>query len=649
MPFSDPEAVQQHLYGVTPAPDPDQLIPEEGRKTVGKALAKILPRAGAQTAGAEAGALIGAGVGAITPIPFATELGAALGAGIANYAASRKLPPEYGGDPSESKIGSFLWGALPEMAGRGIASFLEGKALRRGAEDAHSKIVEGLREGPMPTETAARTAEAMGRPEGLMRPPVLTGEQRIDAVDSLQNDIMGGINAERRRLGEPIGKAYDALKGNKENPTPEELADLSQAAADVKEGLISPAPQAQAIFGKIKRWTPEGVGEDQLQVTQAELNQMPPEQRQWFLSQMSRAKPKPPPEPPTLDDLRQLRQVVNEKLRSAKGSDVHALANLQQALDEHLLPHLPEDIGRDRQLYRGFIQMYPWREINRVKQMKTTADLSKYVFDGPPERAAEIIHFASPKAQGALREALTDHVMRGINPDLPLDQQMAQVHKALGPYIENGTAARLYGERNVDDLRELAYAPIHREQMAEVLSQPKQHEAFLDGWVQSVKGADKNKLAAAQKGYARVLQSLPPAEQAKFVEPPVPGATMPVLPTTQEALASGLEPGKSRMVPYAQRRMAFSGPQAAVRIAATGGGGAGYAVGTIGAFATILASSAAYKALMENGGAGVLAKVYASPTGRAAARNLFEGLAAIGTQTGSQMAKGDEDTVEVQP
>ncbi len=108
---------------------------------------------------------------------------------------------------------------------------------------------------------------------------------------------------------------------------------------------------------------------------------------------------------------------------------------------------------------------------------------------------------------------------------------------------------------------------------------------------------------------------------------------LPTLPSAQEAMQTGLTPGKSSIAARIGRRAEFTGPMAVGR---TLTGSPLYAAGQLVGMAGIAGTSAGYRAIMENGGAGVLSKMLAAPSGRLKARLLIEGLAAIGTQAATQ-------------
>jgi hypothetical protein len=534
---------------------------------------------------------------------------------------------------------------------------LERRTLRKGAEAAHQAIIDALDKGPMPAEQAGQVATALGRAT-LARPPVLTGNALTDATNSLSRSIQEPITAMRRRLGEPIGQAYENLKNLPAGPIdPTKAAELAQAAQGIQDRMIAAYPKAKPIFDRIKRFGGAGGLEDAEHgewirrgsaipsAEELKLQNYSPAQAEKIINKAKEM------QPPSLDDLRIWRQQVNTMLRSAKGGDVHALAGLQQAIDQQLMPYLPAGISRDRELYRGFMQRFPWQDINKINRLGTPRELAKYAFDGTPERAKEIIGGSTAEGKQALAEALVDHALSAVNPDAPLDQQTAQVQKALSPYIADKTAAQLFGEGGADRLREVFYAPVHRAQMAKILSQPEQHDVFVKETMTAMRGMKPSEIEAIDHGFEKLVQSLPAPERARFTQPAVPGAEMPALPSTEQALTSGLEPGPSKIAGRMGRRAEFTGPYALGRAAT---GSPAFAIANLLAMAGIATTSAGYRAIMENGGAGYLARLYASPTGKVAARRTIEMLAGIATQsireaTREDSPSGGEWKVEVPP
>ena len=105
----------------------------------------------------------------------------------------------------------------------------------------------------------------------------------------------------------------------------------------------------------------------------------------------------------------------------------------------------------------------------------------------------------------------------------------------------------------------------------------------------------------------------------------------------QTALTEGSAGG---MAHYAGRRAGFAVPYAGGRMPMGGGAGAAYAASTGVAFGAILATSAGYRAAMKLGGASAVARLYAAPMGRAAAKASIQFLSAIGARSAESAVQG---------
>lgn len=515
---------------------------------------------------------------------------------------------------------------------------LESRAAKRGAEASYQAMMDALDKGPVPEEQAGRTAEALGR-RSLEASKPLTGEALSDATNSLRQDILDPINQTRRKLGEPIGKAYDALKGNDNTLSPDQIKELQEAAANVKESMLSPYPQAKSVLARIKHFSPPDPPD---YVLRGEDRPTTPED---FAQLDKYEEARKAYKPPTLDQLRELRQANNAILRSAKGGDVHAALGLQQAIDGQLMDYLPEGINRDRELYRSFMNRFPWRDINKINEMGTPRELGNYVFGGTPERAAEIIQGASQSGKIALREALTDRVLDKVNPDAPLADQVKTVRNQLTPFIKSGVAASLYGAQNAEEMRNIFYLPEHMAQTKEIIARPEFHKAVVDEVSALMKTGNQKKMDAVEAGWNRVIQALPQQTQDALLHA-APGTRQPALPLTalpsaEQSLAQGLRPGESNLSSRIGHRAEFTAPYAAGRALI---GSPLYAAGQLAAMAGIATTSAGYRAIMENGGAGWLAKMMATPGGRAKTRIMIEGLAALGTQAERMATKDSAQT-----
>lgn len=606
--------------GIPNIPPSASQVADSATKTIGK----IIPRIGTQVGGAEGGALLGGALGG----PLGAVAGAAIGGGIGNV-AGKNLPPEIGGSPDESTLHAFGWGAGPEFIARGIAGAVESRVAKRGANEAYDAIIDALDKGanPAPAEQAGRTAEALGRTTLESAKPLI-GEALSDATNSLRDDIRGPITAMRRKLGEPIGDAYKALK---EDPTPldpKQISDIQEASQNVREEMLSPYPKAKAILQRIKNLSPPEAP-DWMQPGYKGDHPPRPVGPEDFEAVQKYLDAKKAYKPPTWDDIRELRQANNGILRNAQGGDIHATAGLQQALDEQLMTKLPAGISRDRELYRSFMNRFPWRDATRLDRMGTPGELADYAFGGTPERAAEIAEGSSPQGKQALKEAFTDRVLRNVNPDAPLADQVKAVRDAMAPHIKSGLAASLYGAKNADELRNIFYLPEHMQQWKQAVGTDEFREAAVKEMTDAIK--HPKTADAVEKGWNKVVQSLPAKTRAMLEQPTLPGAQMPVVMGTEEALAGGAKPGASNIGGRIARRAELTVPMTAGRVVASGN--PLFAAGQVATMATIMGTSAGYRALMENGGANMVGKLYGSASGKASVRALLETLGAIGTQT----------------
>lgn len=600
---------------------------EGGMKTIGRQI----PRVGAQVAGAQIGGALGGGAAMVMDqpelAPTFSNVGATVGAGVGNV-IGKHFPTWLGGDPTESTLHAFGWGAGPEALARGTSSLIEKKVASKTAEDSYKKVLSALDKGANPpaAEQAGRLAETLGRTT-LKAPEVMTGDALSSATNSLRQDIQEPITTMRQRLGEPIGAAYKNLKADPTPLDPKDITDLQEAAANVKDSMISRYPKAKAILQRIKNLSPPEPPEWAKPDYQGDHAPRPVTTQDYEeLNKYSEAVKNY--KPPTWDDIRELRQANNEGLRAAKGGDKHAMGGLQQAIDQKFMDSgkLPADIDELRSAYRAFMNRFPWQDVNRIDRLGTPRELGQYVFGGTPERTAEIIKEASPEGKVALKEALTNRVLDAVNPDQPLAEQIKAARDALAPYVKNGAAASLYGAKNADEIRNIFYLPEHIQQWKDVV----QTDEFHEGMVKEVtKLVRSGKTDAVERGWQKMLQSLPPKTRALFENPTLPGAELPVLPSTQEAMASGMRPGQSNVGGRLARRAEMTAPFAVGRAFYS----PIFAGAQLATFAGIMGTSAGYRALMENGGASLTAKMFANPVGRATPRVLLETLAAIGTAT----------------
>ncbi len=563
----------------------------------------------------------------------------AVASGLTNVATTKLLRRSLGGEPGRSKTSAFLWGAIPSLGGGALARGVERGAIRKGGEAAYDAIASGLeKQTPSAAEQGERVSSILNRP--LKRPDIKTGTAQTDATFGLRDAIMNPIQRMRRKLGEPIGAAYETLKGN---ALPAPVEDLGGITDQIRSSNISPiSPRTSALLDEGKALSKR---------LEREETQMPgpgqpvsPILTQYGKTQAAATEMTPadlgaPPEaekPPTLDEVRNLRQRVNAELRTAKGGDLRALSLYEHALDEKLLPYLPASINRDRALYAGFIRRFPYARLNQLGQMGTDRQVGSWMFKLEPELSREVIDSATGSERQQIGNAFKDYVLRQANPNEPMGQQMAAIHKAMQEYVADGTVKKLFGSQAERELTELFHAPAHRADLLAMLKRPDSHDAFVSGWTDEVKQGGPNAQAAAQAGFQKFANSLPPAEYRALTKM-APGVSMPVIPTPQEAIESGLRvPSSGAMVRYGARRAGFAGPMAAGRVLMGSPMGAAYGAASGLAFAGIAASSVGYRALLDNGGASLLAKLYSSSSAREAGRITFKLLVAMGARTGQE-------------
>ena len=618
---------------------------DRGASRLGRLQAGIIRNAipiGGMTGGAELGAAAGAalapetgGLSLLLPM-----LGGAVGSGLANLGIRKTFPPELGGDKSESATRSFLTGAIPEGAGRGVAGALESRALTKGAEGARTSIVDALKGEDVAAQDLSDIESVFGRP--LKPTPALTLKQGGGLLANDYRDaVTGPVNRLRDEYGAPLGKAYESLKGDQRLVPEDQLSLMRDQMSRVGDQVISPlSPRASAFATRIKAMAPkvdaEGIGD----LSQAEALANPDLAKAsdiWGQAEQKIEKLKK--NPVTLDELRDARQSIQKVLDQSKGGDRYLLRNARTIVDNQLVEHLPDNMGELRRDYKNFIRRFPYEDLNRLDRAGTSREVSKYAFGGDPEISRDIVTNATPKERPMLKNAFIDHVLRDVNPDLPPEEQLKQISKTVDPYVQNGVIKDLFGSTSNDTLRTVFYAPIHRVRAAKMLEQPKQIAAFDQGYLSAIKGSKPNQREAAERGLQYFVKSLPPAEQARFMPPSIPGMTMPVAPTGQESIAAGLSQGidkPGQMVRYGARRAQFGLPLAASRMAMGSAAGATGGAAIAATFGTIAASSAGYRALMNNGGANWAARMYASQNGRTMGRMAFEALAAMGAQASQQ-------------
>lgn len=635
---------------------------------------------GGEAGGAALGGLLAPETGGLSmAIPL---LMGAAGAGAANVAAMKNLPKEYGGDPESSTTSDFMWGAGPAAVGRMIPSAIGkslGKKMAKGVEattegfekeaaatgEQYRKTIEEGMRGPAVTQAdVERVGKSLGSPTGYagLAPE---GEERTQLADIATDAALGPINRMRRKLGEPIGKAYESLKGDAAPISPQSAQDLADAASNISDSLLSPAPKAKAVLNKVKRYAPPPNGDPAALMEQAAHN-MPwkngdllPDGRRVVTVQPDGKlivggnegfdeidPPQASPAatkytPPTLDELRELRQGVNASLRTAQGGNAHALLGLQQALDTHLMEHLPDDMGAMRKSYRGFIQNYPWRAINKVREIGSPEGVSKWMFDREPSVVNEGIRNATPAEKETYKSMFGNHVLQGVTLEADPEANAKLIRHNLEKYRQNGTLQALYGKDATQMYSNFIHLPARRAIQADSLASTAGKQTYAKGFMNAAKTSGKADLQAAQAGFDAWYGALPPESQAIVRQSVQPLEEMPhpaQLPAPRDVLAQQLKPKEGGKF-YAPRFVIASGLGNVALGATASHYTAAYAIG----FGLMMAGNAGSKALMRHGGADLIAKLYASPTGRAAGAAAFRALVTLGGRVLHNAKPQDDD------
>jgi hypothetical protein len=652
-----PDATLNALVDKTSSANPVRTWPQIASQ-VGGIAKRNVPAIGAQTLGQMGGEALGEAAlapetGGASLIPLLLGV---LGAGAGNVAAN-KLPPEYGGNPDESNTSAFLWGAGPAAVGlgttKGIGRLMDSRAAQGSADAAEdfekaagdtskqqAGIVEQGIRGEGPTIGRARTmGRQLGSVSGLAA-PALEGEERTQATNEATDAVLGPINRMRRKLGEPIGNLYKSLKADPTPLAPEEIGNLQSAAQGVRDSMISRYPKAKAILAQIKALSPP---EKPAFMTSADPNVIPravtPDD---FAAQEKYLEAKKNYKPPTWDDIRELRQANNTALRSATGGDAHAMLNLQQQLDDMLMDKLP-GIGPLRNSYRGFIKNYDWRDINKLRASGTPDQVGDWFFNRDKSVVNEVIRNAKPAERDTYRELFAQRALSKVDPNLPAAQQEKAIRDAVAPAMKNGTFRLLYGDRSYSKMLELTHAPAIRAEVADTLKSPAGQKLWADGFMDAAKRSGKADRNAAEAGYNAWINSLPPEQQAiakRYVQPSAPIGELPVLPNSQQALASHLKanPAKGYFPRFAMGSAAGS-----AGLALAGGSmGSPFMLRAALGFGLLSGGAAGWNALMQNGGAEAVSKMYSSPAARKAGSAAFRALVTMGGRAIHQETQQEE-------
>jgi hypothetical protein len=651
---------------------------ESALGTLKRNAAPVALQGAGQTAGELAGALLAPDTGGASLL-LPLLLGAA-GAGAGNVAAS-KLPKEYGGTPGESKLRSFMWGAIPgaiggattKILGRGLGNAAKaageeanaefGKAAEKQAADHLHTLVETIKGEPVTQGHVNQLAKLLG---GQIGGEPLEGAARTAATNDATSAILGPINRMRQKVGAPLGEAYEKLKGTDQRISEEQASDIAEAAQRVRGDLISPSPKAAGVFQKLKSFAPRAEADAPGKLVSGPGGQLlvsPQDQMRGlsagqvgFLQKAEQAKGSPltfretqaalaqmPAEdykPPTLDELREARQQVDASLRNAKGGDIHALLGYRGTLDKVLSQHLPDNMSDLRNSYAGFIKNYEWRDINKLRAAGSPAEAAQWLFSRDPSVVNEIIGKATPEERGTIRNLFGDHVLSGVDPDASVAEQTKAIQKNLRGPSANGTLNRLYGPEVQEAKNNLIHLPARRAALAKYASSPAGKKIYTDAFVEQAQKSGRTGQQAALAAFNKVASKLSPEDQkflSEIVQPSPEGAVT-EMPTSRDLMKRALvqKRQKQMLSNFLKYEVAGSALTGAAGIA---GGGSSFWIRYGLGWLFVLGTTQGYRAVLDMGGADLIAKMYAKPVGRAAGAAAFRTLALIGGRIAHQVTQ----------
>lgn len=621
--------------------------------TVGQAGSRVaalaernIPPLVAQGVGQTLGGFGGAALGG----PIGGAIGEAAGAGIGNVLAGKGLPSKWGGSPTETIPSLFAWGAGPAAVGRVGGKALEARGLRKSAEAAqaaqeqfeseaetnakalHKRVAEVLSPQGATPETVEQVKQLIGKSVGAPYAIEATSSPAQRETFETRDAVLGPINRLRDKFGAPLNLAYKSLKGG-ERVSEQEAIDLADAAQGVRDALVSPAPRAASALARLKSYRPPPMGLDVNAILQGK-RKLTMSNEEWAAIEATHEQGGTPTvyEPPTLDELRELRQEVNTRLRTAEGGDAHALRDLQQALDEKLLPHLPANIQAMRGDYAHFMNNYPWREIRSLRRAGVPAQMSDWLFDKKSPQTLDVIRTATPDERNVYRRMFYNHVLSGVDEKMPAEQQMAQLIKNTEPYRRNGVARALFGAKSGDTLDTLIYLPKHIADFGKMWTDPAKQRVWMDDFMRAAKTSGKVDREAAEAGLDAWMNSLSPAQQRAFKQIALPlGTPEPVeLPTAQQKLVEQIHEKAASSKISVKMRLGWAVPMGLAGAVMGRKFGVAYSASVVASIGMMLATQEAYKAFVRNGGADLIANLYATEGGRMSGAAVFRAFALLG-------------------
>lgn len=396
-------------------------------------------------------------------------------AGLTNLGISKSLPRSLGGQPDSSALSDFAWGALPEIGSVGARTGINSLTERRLAHASEALMKEGAT-NILDPENLRVQGELLAPSRSIPFPETLMGgPARTAQADLARAPIQNTIQAMRTKYGNEIGQAYDLVKEVKE-PVP--TAGMNDFVSRVRQQSISPAPVGEKYLTQLRNMDPE-VQRARWEEQQSMLPQVPaapqaatPDmnataqglgfksyaemvstpQGAALAQRMGLAPPAageaaPPAEfherKVSFDELRQMRQQVNQDLQRAQGGDRFVLGSIQNHLDEMLMPYLPGNMGQLRSTYRGMIHRWDYARTNRLAGMADPNEIVTEAFKNPRDGYELIREARTPAEQDKLREGFVQYVWGNQPAGGTAKERAATIRQRLAPYTKDPAAMKV--------------------------------------------------------------------------------------------------------------------------------------------------------------------------------------------------------------
>ena len=586
-------------------------------------------------------------------------LARALLMGGENVALNKTLPESVGGSPQTSTATGFAAGALPEgltlLGGRGATRFLENRLAKRGQGAVETVL------GKLDPETLSVRERIMEPASRVPYPSPASGNELTRQTFEAQQPVNTTIQLARTKYGTPIGDAYRALK-DADKPIDEAAArDIANDAQRVRDSLISPAPRAASVFAQIKRFVPQAPTEEGGKLAgfmaedaaalkamgKGEFMQPAPVTReslklQNFTDKQIEGILGSQGKPPTLDDLRELRQQVNTALRTAQGGDRYALGALQDRIDQELLPHLPDNMSELRRNYAGFINRWGYKAQAQFNRVNTTPQkVADWLFSDPA-KAHDLMTEANPLERDQLRGQFLQHVYGSVDKTKSSAEQAAQVRKNLAPYMQDrATAELVMGPQAGQEMRDMVtWARYSKDWTEQYQKNPKFRDQMMRGWRDLVVSQGRDPDEAATQMVLQMTQQTPSlAQQVQGV---------PQLAQTIKSLPAPPPKAGSHNWFSGMAKMRHGVMAAGYGAAALGGAHMGMGMGyQIAALMTFVGSDAAasFAATSKLGITGPMLRAMQSKNGYLAGRALGRAFLNLGAR---QVQRGASEPLELQ-